>query len=69
MLYPSFKASKERDWSQARLAGRLNVSRQTVNAVWTGRYDPRLPLAFKLAALFSCTIEDMFKPDEEEKYI
>ena len=53
----------ERDWSQAELAELLNVSRQTVNALETGKYDPSLPLAFKLAALFACKIEDIFKPD------
>jgi putative transcriptional regulator len=57
----------ERDWSQAQLAELLNVSRQTVNALETGRYDPSLPLAFKLAALFDCRIEDVFKPDEAGK--
>jgi putative transcriptional regulator len=49
------------------LAGLLNVSRQTVNALETGRYDPSPPLAFKLAALFGCKIEDLFKPDKGEK--
>ena len=57
----------ERDWSQAQLAELLDVSRQTVNALETGKYDPSLPLAFKLAALFTCKIEDIFKPDEGEK--
>jgi putative transcriptional regulator len=52
----------ERDWSQAELAELLNVSRQTVNALETGKYDPSLPLAFRIAALFGCTIEDIFKP-------
>jgi len=55
----------ERDWSQAELAELLNVSRQTVNALETGKYDPSLPLAFKLAALFGCRIEDIFKPEEK----
>ncbi|MEX2551698.1 MAG: helix-turn-helix transcriptional regulator [Actinomycetota bacterium] len=54
----------ERDWSQADLAARLDVSRQTVNAVETGRYDPSLPLAFKVAALFDSRIEDVFFPQE-----
>jgi len=54
----------ERNWSQARLADLLDVSRQTVNAVETGKYDPSLPLAFKIAALFGCTIEAIFFPDE-----
>ena len=53
----------ERDWSQARLADLLDVSRQTVNAVETGKYDPSLPLAFKIAALFECKIEDIFQPE------
>ena len=52
----------EQDWSQAQLADLLDVSRQTVNAVETGKYDPSLPLAFKLAALFKCKIEDIFQP-------
>ena len=55
----------ERGWSQADLATRLDVSRQTVNAVETGKYDPSLPLAFKLARLFKQRIESMFDPDEE----
>ncbi len=49
-------------WSQAELAERLGVSRQTVNAVETGRYDPSLPLAFDMAAVFSTTIEEIFDP-------
>ena len=53
----------ERDWSQAELAERLGVSRQTVNAVETGKYDPSLPLAFKLAQVFGLRIEDVFQPD------
>lgn len=57
----------ERDWSQAQLAELLNVSRQTINALETGKYDPSLPLAFKLAALFNCKIEDIFKPEQEKK--
>ena len=52
----------ERDWSQAELADRLSVSRQTVNALETGRYDPSLPLAFKIAQLFERRIEDVFDP-------
>jgi putative transcriptional regulator len=51
-----------RRWSQADLADRLDVSRQTINAVETGRYDPSLPLAFKLAALFELPIESVFLP-------
>jgi putative transcriptional regulator len=50
----------ERSWSQQELADRLEVSRQSVNAIETGRYDPSLPLAFKLARLFSTTIEAIF---------
>ena len=51
----------ERDWSQADLADRLDVSRQTVNALETGKYDPSLPLAFKIARLFDSRIEDIFQ--------
>ena len=50
----------ERDWSQADLAEQLGVSRQTVNAIETEKYDPSLPLAFRIAALFSLAIEDIF---------
>ena len=50
----------ERDWSQAELGGRLGVSRQAVNAIETGKYDPSLPLAFKLARLFGVRIEEIF---------
>jgi len=57
----------ERDWSQAELAELLDVSRQTINALETGRYDPSLPLAFKIAALFQCRIEDVFLPGGEKK--
>lgn len=53
----------ERDWSQAELAERLSVSRQTVNAIETGRYDPSLPLAFRIARLFKMQIEEIFHPD------
>ena len=51
----------ERDWSQADLAGRLDVSRQSVNAIETGKYDPSLPLAFRIARLFETTIEAVFE--------
>jgi putative transcriptional regulator len=51
-----------RRWSQAQLADHLDVSRQTVNAIETGRYDPSLPLAFKIAAVFEQPIEAIFKP-------
>lgn len=54
----------ERDWSQAQLAERLGVSRQTVNAIETGRYDPSLPLAFKIARLFGQLIEQVFEPEK-----
>jgi putative transcriptional regulator len=50
----------ERDWSQAELGGRLGVSRQAVNAIETGKYDPSLPLAFKLSRLFEVPIEEIF---------
>ena len=50
--------------SQGELALRLEVSRQTVNALETGKYDPSLPLAFRIARLFSCRIEEVFLPDE-----
>ncbi|MFT3799401.1 helix-turn-helix transcriptional regulator [Microbacterium sp.] len=50
-------------WSQEALADRLGVSRQTVISLEKGRFDPSLPLAFKLAALFHCAIEDIFHPD------
>jgi putative transcriptional regulator len=53
----------ERNWSQAQLADLLDVSRQTVNALETGKYDPSLPLAFKIAILFECKIEDIFQPE------
>ena len=53
----------ERDWSQADLAGRLDVSRQSVNAIETGKYDPSLPLAFKIARLFAQPIEAIFLED------
>ncbi len=53
----------ERDWSQADLAERLDVSRQSVNAIETGRYDPSLPLAFRIARLFDLPIEAIFTTD------
>jgi len=53
----------ERDWSQADLAGRLEVSRQSVNAIETGKYDPSLPLAFRIARLFDLPIEQIFSED------
>lgn len=54
----------ERRWSQAELAEQLGVSRQTINAIETGKYDPSLPLAFKIARLFERPIEAIFTPDE-----
>ena len=54
----------ERGWSQADLAERLAVSRQSINAIETGKYDPSLPLAFKIARLFSLSIEAIFEDGE-----
>lgn len=53
----------ERDWSQADLADQLEVSRQTINALETGKYDPSLPLAFKIARLFGQPIETIFQDE------
>ena len=58
-----FRATKE--WSQSDLAERLGVSRQTVNAIETEKYDPSLPLAFKVARLFKQSIENIFEPDQD----
>lgn len=55
----------ERDWTQAQLAGELDVSRQTVNAIEKGKFDPSLPLAFKAARLFGMSIEEIFQDDAE----
>jgi putative transcriptional regulator len=55
----------ERDWSQQVLADRLNVSRQTINSIERGKYDPSLPLAFSIAKIFECAIEDVFSPEEQ----
>ena len=55
----------EHAWSQADLADRLEVSRQTVNAIETGKYDPSLPLAFRIAKLFRTNIESIFEPGKE----
>ncbi len=54
----------ERNWSQADLAAQLSVSRQTINAIETGKYDPSLPLALKMARLFGQAVEAIFFPDE-----
>ena len=56
----------ERNWSQGDLAAALDVSRQSVNAIETGRYDPSLPLAFKIAELFDLTIEEIFTSPSKE---
>ena len=57
---------EQRGWSQAGLAERLEVSRQTVNAIETGKYDPSLPLAFRIARLFGESIESIFQPGDDE---
>jgi putative transcriptional regulator len=54
----------ERNWSQADLADKLDVSRQSVNAIETGKYDPSLPLAFKIAKVFALPIEHIFSDNE-----
>ncbi|HEX2862309.1 MAG TPA: helix-turn-helix transcriptional regulator [Lacunisphaera sp.] len=54
----------ERDWSQGELAEKLAVSRQTINAIETEKYDPSLPLAFKIAKLFKCPIEEIFESND-----
>ncbi len=56
----------ERGWSQADLGRELGVSRQTVNAIETGRYDPSLPLALKMAKVFGAKIEEIFQPDKQK---
>jgi putative transcriptional regulator len=55
-----------REWSQGDLAEKLAVSRQTINAIETGKYDPSLPLAFKVARLFKLPIEEIFEPDRDK---
>ena len=55
----------ERNWSQAVLGEKLGVSRQAINAIEVGKYDPSLPLAFAIARLFKARIEDIFDPDRE----
>jgi putative transcriptional regulator len=62
---PALRA--ERGWSQGELAERLDVSRQTINALERGKYDPSLPLAFKIARLFERAIEEVFEPGPERK--
>jgi putative transcriptional regulator len=57
----------EKKWSQAELAERLGVSRQTINAVETDKYEPSIKLAFKMARLFDIRIEDIFQPDENSE--
>ncbi len=54
----------ERDWTQADLAGRLGVSRQTINSIETGKYDPGLPLALRMGRLFSLPVEEIFQLEE-----
>lgn len=56
----------ERDWTQADLAQRLEVSRQTINAIEKGKYDPSLPLAFRIARVFERPIEQVFDPEETQ---
>jgi putative transcriptional regulator len=56
----------KRNWSQAELAERIGVSRQTINAIETGKYDPSLPLAFEIAKLFKLPIEEIFHPDRDK---
>ncbi len=56
----------ERNWSQQELSNRVGVSRQAINAVETGKFDPSLPLAFKLAIAFDTTIESVFQVEDEE---
>lgn len=55
----------DRDWTQADLADRLHVTRQTINAIEKGKYDPSLALAFKIAALFGLAIEEIFSPETD----
>ncbi len=55
-----------RDWTQADLAQRLEVSRQTVNAIEKGKYDPSLPLAFRISRVFGMSIEEVFNPEDND---
>ena len=57
----------ERDWTQANLADKLGVTRQTVNAIEKGKFDPSLPLAFRIARLFELSIEEIFQDAQESK--
>jgi putative transcriptional regulator len=57
----------ERDWSQAEVADRLGIARQTVNALETGKYAPSLPLAFKISKLFAKPVEEIFDPESVEE--
>ena len=57
----------ERDWTQAQLASELEVSRQTINAIEKGKFDPSLPLAFKVARLFRLSIEEIFEDDTSDR--
>lgn len=57
----------ERDWTQQDLAERIEVSRQTVNAIEKGKYDPSLPVAFRIAQVFDCRIEDVFQPGSPQE--
>jgi putative transcriptional regulator len=59
----------ERGWSQADLAEKLDVSRQTVNAIETEKYDPSLPLAFKIAEVFNMKIEEIFTPNRRKPLV
>ena len=58
----------ERDWSQADLGARVGVSRQAVNAIETGKYDPSLPLAFRLARTFGMGIEELFEDGDSDRW-
>ena len=53
----------EKGWTQTELGERLDVSRQTIHAIESGKYDPSLPLAFKIAQIFECLIEEIFEPE------
>ena len=57
----------EKDWSQTELAERLGVSRQTIHAIELEKYDPSLPLAFRIAALFGLSIEEVFEPEKRKR--